>query len=290
MLKLARKIGAAAVIGAVLVGTTGCGDGIHPKKYRDFALEELDAVEYDESDFKKLKKNQQIEGAVVYVTDVKSTLEPYDTMIKNTSLQVWAEKKINMSSADFESYEIKDATYVEYRDDADDDKYPKRTFMSVMYRFEDQEQALAAFEDYLDRFKSWTDIDYGDLEDWEYELDDDNYEGHLAVVFDGDSLKDQMKKNLDKKYYKSVFDPSGMMEMVNEFCEDEYRLAGFTYLKGRTITVVLAESFDGDDCFIAPFCDYFGMDNLFEQKNSEAVYNGLVYANFGSVMFTMDEE
>ena len=288
MLKSVRRIGAAAVIGAVLVGVTGCGDGIHPKKYRDFALEQLDAVEYDESEFKKIKEKQQMEGAVIYVNDVKSTLEPYDKMIEETSLQLWAVKKFNMSSADFESYEIKDATYVEFRDEADGGDFPEHSLMSVMYRFEDQEQALAAFEDYLDRLKDWTGVDLDDLEDWEYDLDEDNYEGHLALVLSGDNLKDQIKKNIDKKYRSIGFDPTSLMNQVNEYCDSKYRLAGFTYLKGRTVTIVLAESWDGDDSYIAPFCEYLYMDNLFEEENSKSFYSGLVEANFGSVMIKND--
>lgn len=289
MLKTVRRIGAAAVIGAVLMGVAGCGDGIHPKKYRDFALEQLDAIEYDESEFKKIKEKQQMEGAVVYVTDVKSTLEPYDTMIKETSLQLWAVKKFNMSSADFESYEIKDATYVEYRDEIKGGDFPEHSLMSVMYRFEDQEQALAAFEDYLDRMKDWTGADFEELEDWEYDLDEDNYEGHFGLVLSGDNLKDQIKKNIDKKYHSVGLDPTGLINEVNGYCDSKYRLAGFTYLKGRTVTIVLAESWDGDDSYIAPFCEYFYMDNVFEEENSRSIYSGLVDANFGSVMLTSDD-
>ena len=289
MLRSVRRIGAAAVIGAVLMGVAGCGDGIHPKKYRDFALEQLDAIEYDESEFKKIKEKQQMEGAVVYVTDVKSTLEPYDTMIKETSLQLWAVKKFNMSSADFESYEIKDATYVEYRDEIKGGDFPEHSLMSVMYRFEDQEQALAAFEDYLDRMKDWTGADFEELEDWEYDLDEDSYEGHFGLVLSGDNLKDQIKKNIDKKYHSVGLDPTGLINEVNDYCDSKYRVAGFTYLKGRTVTIVLAESWDGDDSYIAPFCEYFYMDNVFEEENSRSIYSGLVDANFGSVMLTSDD-
>ena len=287
MLKEVRRIGAAVVIGSVLMGVTGCGDGVHPKKYRDYALEQLDAVEYDESEFKKIKKNQQMEGAVVYVTDVKSTIDPYNEMIADTSLQLKAERMFNMSPVDFESYEIKDATYVEYRDDPEEGSVPDHSLMSVMYRFEDQEQALAAFEDYLDRMKDWTGMkNFNDLEDWEYELDEDYYEGHFVIVLTGDELRSQILKNIDKTCRAVGVDTAYMSAGVDEYCDSEYRLAGFTYLKGRTITVVLAESWDGDDSYIVPFCDYFGMDNIFEEENTKKLYDGLVVANFGCVMIS----
>lgn len=273
------------VIGAVVVGTTGCGDGMHPKKYRDFALEELDAVEYDESDFKKLKKNQQMEGAVVYVRNVEDALTPFAERIQNTSSQMLAMKIYMIAQADLESYELKDATYVEYRDEDGDNGMPEHALVSVMYRFEDREQALAAFEDYIDKIQEWNSMKFDDLEDWEYDLDDDAYEGHLAIVMTGDRLKEQITKNLDKKCRKVGIDiPQQNLEAISAYCEDEYRLAGFTCLQDRTITIVIAESWDGDDSLINPFCDYFYMDELFDHENSVAMYDGLVKSNFGSTI------
>ncbi len=279
-----KRIPAVLLIISVLFGVTSCGKKISPQRYRDYALKEIDAIEYDSKDFGRLHRSQLEAGAVTYVTDVDDTVDAYGKRVETISPLMPVVKALNISGEDMTGYKIEDAAYVEIEDKAADDRIPYHSFSSVMYGFEDKKDALAAFEAFSKRIEETTGIDPEELEDTEYKLDSKSYKGFFVLVIGGKDLKDLMNRSLDLMYDGSEV-PQELRDAVDDFCTDKYRLVGYTHLDGKTITVVLYETLDGRDKYFAGFNEYLGIgDDILDRKNSEMLYEGLVSPDFGSII------
>ena len=262
-------------------------NGIHPLKYKDFCEEELCVTECSEKDFKKLSDKQLHDGVVIYA-------EGGDLFVEHKKRANPVEGSLTLglvafmpNDRDFDDLKIKDSTYLEIMDLVKDEgESPEFITFSSMLRFEDREQALAAFENYQDRLTERYNFNLDKLSSWEYDFDEDAYEGHYIIAMNETELKDQIYATLDRMKKEYGGEIGGIRDAVEEYCGKDFRLVAFTYLKGRTLTITYFITNKAETGYIADIGEYFGISDLEKKVSSDEALAKLAENDFGSIAIT----
>ena len=267
---------------------TSCSTtGIHPLKFKDFCVDELCVTECTEKEFKDLDKKQLHDGVVIYTEGGDLFAVHKERAYPEQGSLTLGLVGMMPNNKDFDDLEIKDSTYLEIMD-AEEGESPDFITFSSMLRFDDREQALAAFETYQDRMTEDFDFNFDKFNSWEYDFDEDAYEGHFIIAMNEQEIKDQINDTLDRMKKRYGGEIGGIREAVDEYCDKGFRLVAFTYLKGRTLTITYFITNKNETGYIADIGEYFGISGLDKKVSSDELLAKLAENEFGSIAIHYD--
>ena len=285
---IVKKVGAGVLLGAMVMSIPSCStSSIHPKKFRDTILEETDSTEMEFSEFAKIKDMSKIKTGVVIYEDkdpIKS-MATYEKKCRDVSRMGNAFEPYVLRSEDIEGYEVKDEVfYLSIIDNEDENAANSAVdFVNAKYiRFEDREQAQAAFEDYIARMKDRVNLDIEDFDESVFELDD--YEGYFVITMNEEIVAKEINVYFDDLVNALDGEPAGVRDSYLDMYADGFRVTAVTYLKGRTITTFIGWDF-GDGILVAPVVDFIGIDDPFEVENDVQLYLAMAKQDFGYAIF-----
>lgn len=285
---IVKKVGAGVLLGAMVMSIPSCStSSIHPKRFRDTILEETDSTEMEFSEFAKIKDMSKIKTGVVIYEDkdpIKS-MATYEKKCRDVSRMGNAFEPYVLRSEDIEGYEVKDEVfYLSIIDNEDENAANSAVdFVNAKYiRFEDREQAQAAFEDYIARMKDRVNLDIEDFDESVFELDD--YEGYFVITMNEEIVAKEINVYFDDLVNALDGEPAGVRDSYLDMYADGFRVTAVTYLKGRTITTFIGWDF-GNGILVAPVVDFIGIDDPFEVENDVQLYLAMAKQDFGYAIF-----